>query len=42
MVEESPRRPKRQLWNYTPSLPIQLAPYWDWPQKPMSSLGYLL
>ncbi|MDG1432118.1 MAG: sterol desaturase family protein [Paracoccaceae bacterium] len=42
MSEGTPPRPKRQLWNYTPNLPIQLAPYWAWPLKPLASLGYLL
>ena len=33
---------KRKIWNYTPTLPIKVAPYWDWPAKPVTSLGYLL
>ena len=32
----------RKLWNFTPSLPLQLAPYYDWPLKPLASLRYLL
>lgn len=35
-------RPKRQLWNFTPSLPLQVAPYWDWPLRPIASALYLL
>ena len=36
-----PRTPRR-IWNFTPALPLQLAPYWDWPLRPLSSLVYLL
>ena len=39
--ETSPRAPRR-IWNFTPALPLQLAPYWDWPLRPLASLGYLL
>ena len=35
-------RTKRSIWNHTPPLPLQLAPYWDWPMRPIASLGYLL
>jgi len=42
MSEQAPNRPKRKLWNYTPTLPIKVAPYWDWPAKPLASLIYLL
>ncbi len=35
-------RPKRKIWNYTPQLPIQTSPYWDWPMKPLAALRYLL
>lgn len=38
----NPPRPKRQLWNFTPSLPLQVAPYWDWPMRPLASALYLL
>ncbi|KAG1715156.1 hypothetical protein GQR58_000113 [Nymphon striatum] len=37
-----PARTPRRIWNFTPNLPIQTAPYWDWPMKPMASLMYLL
>ena len=37
-----PPRAKRKIWNYTPQLPIQTAPYWDWPMKPLAALKYLL
>ena len=36
------KRPARKIWNYTPDLPLQLAPYWNWPLKPLASLRYLL
>ena len=39
---ETPPRPPRRIWNFTPALPLQLAPYWDWPLRPLSSLVYLL
>ena len=32
----------RKKWNFTPELPIRLAPYWDWPVKPVQSFFYLL
>ena len=32
----------RKVWHYTPGLPLRLAPYWDWPLKPLASLLYLL
>ncbi|MEM7074420.1 MAG: sterol desaturase family protein [Pseudomonadota bacterium] len=35
-------RKRRSVWNYTPALPIKLAPYWDWPMRPAASLVYLL
>ncbi|WP_371228687.1 sterol desaturase family protein [Roseovarius sp. 2305UL8-3] len=37
-----PARKPRQIWNYTPDLPLRLAPYWDWPMRPVASLLYLL
>ena len=37
-----PERTQRKIWNFTPSLPLQLAPYWDWPMKPLASVLYLL
>lgn len=39
---ETPTRAPRRLWNFTPSLPIKVAPYWDWPLKPLASVLYLL
>lgn len=33
---------KRSKWNYTPDLPMKLAPYWDWPLRPLASAAYLL
>lgn len=44
MTEASDRqaRAQRKIWNYTPSLPLQIAPYWDWPMRPMASVLYLL
>ena len=36
------KRQPRRIWNYTPDLPLQLAPYWDWPLKPLASARYLL
>ena len=32
----------RNLWNYTPELPIKPAPYWDWPMRPVAAVIYLL
>ncbi|RYG90341.1 sterol desaturase family protein [Loktanella sp. IMCC34160] len=37
-----PARPERRVWNYTPDLPIKLAPYWDWPMRPLAAAAYLL
>lgn len=37
-----PKRAPRKVWNYTPELPIQPAPYWDWPMRPLATLAYLL
>ena len=44
MPDTSPTqdRPARKIWNYTPHLPLQMAPYWDWPMKPIAAIGYLL
>jgi len=39
---EKPVKPVRKMWNYTPALPIKNAPYWEWPMKPLASIGYLL
>ncbi|MFT5158450.1 MAG: lathosterol oxidase, partial [Paracoccaceae bacterium] len=39
---ETPKRTPRRIWNFTPSLPNQVAPYWNWPHKPLASLKYLL
>ncbi|MDA4846711.1 sterol desaturase family protein [Hoeflea poritis] len=36
------KRPARKVWHYTPVLPLRLAPYWDWPMRPLASLLYLL
>jgi len=33
---------QRRVWNYTPALPLTLAPYWDWPAQPLRSAIYLL
>ena len=35
-------KPECKVWNYTPALPIRIAPYWDWPMRPMASILYLL
>lgn len=32
----------RQIWNFTPELPLKSSPYWDWPIKPILILKYLL
>lgn len=37
-----PDRKGRRTWNYTPDLPLRLAPYWDWPLRPLASARYLL
>lgn len=40
---QDPHAPaKRKIWNFTPSLPLQMAPYYAWPLKPIASLVYLL
>lgn len=39
---ELPPGAARRTWNYTPPLPLAVAPYWDWPLKPFASLLYLL
>ena len=41
MTTARPRKPLK-VWNYTPDLPLKLAPYWDWPIRPLASLRYLL
>ncbi len=33
---------RRKTWHYTPELPLRLAPYWDWPVRPLLILKYLL
>ena len=33
---------RKQFWDYTPELPIQTAPYFEWPMQPFASLIYLL
>ena len=35
---EKRARPGRAVWNYTPTLPLRPAPYWDWPM-PMYKHG---
>ena len=37
-----PKKQSRRGWNFTPPLPIQPAPYWHWPMKPLAAIGYLL
>ena len=40
---QDPHAPvRRKIWNFTPSLPLQMAPYYAWPLKPIASLMYLL
>ncbi|MEO1140963.1 MAG: sterol desaturase family protein [Pseudomonadota bacterium] len=39
---ENPKPSSRKVWNFTPTLPIQTAPYWDWPLRPLASVLYLL
>ncbi len=41
-MTETPTPPHRQVWNYTPRLPIRVAPYWDWPARPIAAAVYLL
>lgn len=38
----NPPREKRRIWNYTPPLPLQVAPYWVWPAWPVAAAMYLL
>ena len=33
---------RRRIWNYTPTLPVKLAPFWDWPMRPLASMAWLL
>ena len=42
MIDDTAPRPPRRPWHYTPALPIQVAPYWDWPLRPLASFAYLL
>ncbi len=35
-------RAPRKIWNHTPQLPLETAPYWDWPIKPLNSILFLL
>jgi sterol desaturase/sphingolipid hydroxylase (fatty acid hydroxylase superfamily) len=45
MSEQHQKKAKgtpRKVWNYTPALPLELAPYWQWPMKPLASARYLL
>ena len=43
MVEQSdPARRPRKVWHFTPALPIRMAPYWDWPARPLAAIVYLL
>ncbi|MEM7464474.1 MAG: sterol desaturase family protein, partial [Pseudomonadota bacterium] len=39
---DTPNEAIRKVWNFTPPLPLQLAPYWDWPLRPLASITYLL
>ena len=32
----------RKIWNYTPHLPLERAPYYEWPIKPLKIALYLL
>ncbi len=41
-MTETAQKPQRKTWNFTPALPIRMAPYWDWPLRPLASLAYLL
>jgi len=33
---------KRKIWHFTPQLPIKMAPYYDWPMRPIAAILYLL
>ncbi|MEO0329021.1 MAG: sterol desaturase family protein [Pseudomonadota bacterium] len=39
---KKPTNQPRKVWNFTPSTPLQLAPYWEWPMRPLASVMYLL
>ncbi len=39
---QAAKRPQRKVWNYTPALPLRLAPYWEWPLRPLASVLWLL
>ena len=40
--DREPASERRKIWNYTPVLPLQLAPYWNWPLTPLAALLYML
>jgi len=33
---------QRKVWHHTPALPLPLAPYWQWPLRPVVGCAYLL
>ena len=41
-MKQKKTEPPRKIWHYTPHLPLRLAPYWDWPMRPIAAMGYLL
>ena len=36
------KRNNRKIWNYHPNLPIQTAPYFNWPPQPLVTFKWLL
>ncbi len=41
-TQDVQKRPARKIWNYTPELPLKIAPYWDWPARPLAAIRCLL
>lgn len=41
-TEAKTRRKQRKIWNYTPPLPIEPAPYMQWPIRPRDGLVFFL
>ena len=40
--QPKPARKPRNIWHFTPDLPIRTSPYFDWPWKPLGVLVHLL
>ncbi|WP_343563946.1 sterol desaturase family protein [Kiloniella sp. b19] len=40
-LEEPVKKPANRKWNYVPDLPLDYAPYWHWPPKPVTFLKWV-